>query len=94
MQGNDRKKHQQHLHQHSNDLFHSNFPGNGELKATAFYADLWPRRTVFRLLGGFPTSPNRPHLSVVALMKCSGMSPTALAQWFQRCIRTMAFQDR
>ena len=29
---------------------------------TAFYADLWPRRTVFTLPCGLPASPDRPHL--------------------------------
>ena len=31
---------------------------------TAFYADLWPRRMVFRLLCVLPTSLDRPHLFV------------------------------
>ena len=32
--------------------------------STAFYADLWPRRTVLRLLCVSPTSQNRPQLFV------------------------------
>ena len=32
--------------------------------SAAFHADLWPRRTVFRLRCVVPTSPDRPHLFV------------------------------